>query len=1728
MNRKDLLDSLAKTPFDRPSDELTPEIFQGAFFPVAEHGRVLDVDLGLVLGESGSGKSWLLNAVLNPAWRQDLLGRFERQIPNPHATLQSDWLLASKSVAGFALENLPGAVQGVGAQLITELTGAGPKAVLDFCQQQEIPDNKSNFVGWLDALDLYLREQERWIVICYDNLQDWPEIALAGLFQFWGDTGRRWRRLRPKIFVQPHLYNLHRKTLGAPVTFLGAHQLEMVWNEKNLYAAWIKQLANASEEWFDFCKENNISFRKYPLWGWLPQIEQPEDVETLLQRLFGAYLDAGQAKGRTLHRLAKIIADLNSDMNPGAGPGQFGELIRSGARIELTRPQAGPDRLIHPLSLQQAKSQKTVVEETEPVVLELKGAGLTQQEKRRIKSLILELRHLLEEDLERELRRLGLDPLKSEPILLEKLAYLSEAEQQVRQALDAAVQKERQTEGSYPSAVRAVLREAAYTHLNRLVGLKCIELRGHLALGGEPTEAVTSRPEFGDRPKWLWTLRSRETRYRSGEDAEELLWRAGLEQAYAAVTAEIGILFDPADPYAQAWPSHYALRKAVDRLNDLPEIIFKETDELLGWVYQYFQSEEKDRVFEDTRVKGEKISGKDIVPVTQLYTERYMVDFLLQNSLGARWMEMYPDSNAKAAWPYYVTPASPHTRPPKPLKEWKLLDPCVGSGHFHVVAFDLFVPLYAEERKMEQAGRLPKGWSVPETDVARVIIENNLHGIDIDPRAVQIAALALYLKYKDYTRTHPALQSQPPRFNLVAADAVLSRGPAYQTLLAQYTDDPAAREAIEAIWRALEHVRDLGSLVRVEEEVDAAVRKAQKGSLPLFDQGRDWEAYKRTLIARLKDAFAAESRSHDINERLFGDEARKGLGLVELLSQRYDVVCTNPPYMGSGNMGEVLRNFVTKYYPAGKQDLFSSFIIRCRELALVEGHVSMVTQITWMFMRNFSELRIKRIKKSREQGDEFSGMLQSTRISTMAHLGEHGFSDPGAAGAFVVLFAFVKEKPASNHRISAFRLIGPKSPEEKSSLLLSAIKGHSTSVKSTPRQNDFLGIPDGSMPYWLPEKLLGFLSSKETPKFSEFAFVAHGLGTRCDQVVVRYSWEINPGTDYYYPYSKGGGYGRWFGRNYFVVNFAHNGEYIRQYQNSRYPYLKGNLSRLVADESYYYLPGLCYSEVGRGSLGVRVLPENSIPGHRGPGIYPDKFDLAVVAAYLNSRINSYLYRALNPSTLLLDYSYFSSLPVAHKAFNVLSEIGIGDFCIALKTTLVNKDLTELSFFDCIGAISDCILSTNMIESVLHSAEGYNERLVTTSFALDDDITAILEETGTPAGWYPLVSGYDALPEFPNGLPPIPTSLSEHLISLLRVTPGAKDLMRLKNRLRTLYIAGPGAKDEGSEQEEIAEVSDSSEEESVLGAHIPIPAETFLEELSQRLEIHPISVYWLLEELRREEGLVCPPEVQRHTEDYFSVKLLRMLGHRWPLQDQYEQDQGQPFLDPQWVDEDGIIPLTAGSGEPTLIERMQRYLDAEFGAEHGADVEREASMILGWKPGDEWGKQKPLTLSGWFERAFFKRHVSQFKRRPIAWHLSSPKGAFQAIVYYHKFDHNCLTLLRARYVRETLDDLRKKLGTAQAESLINQRQALGDMADLEKKIADVQAFDENLRRLLEGREREARIWTPWKSAEEQPVGWNPDINDGVRVNIAPLQRLGLLAAPALAEKDVRSLLAPRGR
>lgn len=534
----------------------------------------------------------------------------------------------------------------------------------------------------------------------------------------------------------------------------------------------------------------------------------------------------------------------------------------------------------------------------------------------------------------------------------------------------------------------------------------------------------------------------------------------------------------------------------------------------------------------------------------------------------------------------------------------------------------------------------------------------------------------------------------------------------------------------------------------------------------------------------------------------------------------------------------------------------------------------------------------------------------------------------------------------------------------------------------------------------------------------------------------------------------------------------------------------------------------------------------------------------------NAPVMSACVRWLRPS-LVISENYVANLPLPSESSSAAH--AVESVCVQIKRTLISADLLERESL--VAHTSPQILFASV--ALLLGIEGLGFKMVHASLGLDqEDDRFISAEVGVPAGWHPLVAGYDALPEWTGDGPrpafgtPLPRSgrgaggegrptpwpevrqlLLDDLASRRRLDLSVGELVRLKRRLRSLYEAGPGAASSVDEGEGSAD----DEAEEVLGAHIPIPAETFLEELSQKLEVHPISVYWLLEELRA-DGVRCKPEEQRLLEDRLSVLVLRLLGHRWPKQ----VEAGEPV--PEWADGDGIIPLTSGAGEATVAERLRARLRAEDGDLGAQQAEALLQELTG------------LSLEEWARRQFFSRHVRQFKHRPIVWHLRSlPQGgkgkrgtagrlpAFECLVYYHACAGDVLARVRTRYVQPlVLAERRRAEDARRAKDETTEATAMDRVAELEAFAAKLRQVDESgfacadLDKLLASEPLDR--WSgdghsaPTNLDEllRNERAWHVDINDGVRVNVAPLQLAGALAGDVLKTADAQKAIADRAR
>jgi hypothetical protein len=1191
-----------------------------------------------------------------------------------------------------------------------------------------------------------------------------------------------------------------------------------------------------------------------------------------------------------------------------------------------------------------------------------------------------------------------------------------------------------------------------------------MEERGLLIVDGQPETAIKVLPAF-NAPSLYWRVRNELSTSASPRE----VWRETLCRACAAVSQQVRVLFDPDSEYTALLPLQPTLQKITEAFNSpdvSPEIYAQ--DETLGWVYQYYNQQEKNQVYEQLG-KGKKIERpRELAAATCLYTERYMVDYLLQNTLGALWVEMHADTGLPGQWPYYVRPSEGSPRPQRPthrVREITVMDPACGSGHFLVRAFDILVQMYNEEGLERQ------------DEIAHLILERNLHGIDIDLRAVQIAALALYLK--GCALASPGFK--PRRLNLVSADAVLPGDAPPKEYMKRFKGDPEIEALVTGIWQGLRNVREFGSLLHPERAVEEVVRKRaqeDRQKFPMLQRGdTEWALWKAELLHGLREEFEKQADSQDLGQRLFGEEAAKGVSLVEALGGHYDVVVTNPPYAGSGNLNPRLKTFLEKEYKEGKRDLYAAFILRCRDFCKPDSYVGMVTQQSWMFIKSFEALR--------------KDVLEQTTVATLAHLGPRAFEEISGEVVNIVLSTLSARPPEKEHCIIAFRLVHEASPQAKDTVLKQMVKKLDSVGVYKPTLKNVLGLPKAAILYWLPHSVFELTEGKRF--LGDYLSSVNGSRTGDNERFLRFHWEVLDDQRKWRTYAKGGSPCRWDGNDTLVIDWSKSAlEYYRSTHICRW-----------TQEQFWSTPGITFSKTCGGRTTFRYV-SHGISDYQGPTFVTNPPNLLMpLLAALNTHYVAYMAYSFNPS-LVTEIGDIFSIPIRSLgephpsrlnllALNALSvkrsmlemEVCSPRFRGDAKESVQRRTETLVHF---IQEKETKYLLGSLANDLIHS---YAERVVSEAFGLD---WGELVEAGLnkPLGWLPMIENYANLPQELMFLRDIHSDALN--VEIIELPPKIRDL------LASGYKDGSGQVNSVSPNE-IEGADDMAEELEDHGKIISLPiTETLLDELSLKTRLNPLSVYLIIKELREQEGLVCPPELERNLEDYVSVTVLRLLGYRWPEQDAYEREHG-PIIDPSLVVEDGIIPLVPCGDQPTAAERVRRRLERDFGDEGASQSEAEFRQWVG------------RSIEDWLRRDFFRRHVQQLKQRPIAWHLVSPERTIEVLVLYHKLNRATLQKLRAQYAGGLIARLQAEQARAKAR---------GDTANasrLQIQIEDVKEFRSRIEAIERGEELQSRIRCRWKGEEEtgRPGPYAPDIDDGVKVNIRPFQEAGLLTVKEVIKK-----------
>lgn len=696
------------------------------------------------------------------------------------------------------------------------------------------------------------------------------------------------------------------------------------------------------------------------------------------------------------------------------------------------------------------------------------------------------------------------------------------------------------------------MEEAAYTWFNRFIALRFMEVNNYL-----PSHTRIFSDESGNfKPEVLSDAANVEIDGLDKELILELLENQENERLYKyiiitqcnALNKGLPEMFEQIGGWTELLFPRNLLREdsvIAKMITEIPEEDWRDQVQIIGWLYQYYNTEPKDKVFADLK-KNIKISAQAIPAATQLFTPDWIVRYMVENSLGRLWAEGHgkPDD---ADWKYYLDEAEQEDPVKAELEKIraeykniqpeniKIIDPCMGSGHILVYAFDVLIDIYRS-----------CGWG--ERDAAKSILRNNLYGLDIDRRAYQLAYFAVMMKARQYNRRICSPENQPNLANfadVMGADTDMLSG------------------SIRRFAEQFAFADTYGSLMTVNapDVIDAAV-------------------------SDFSPTFGLNMRQFDMMMKIY-----------KILSQKYDVVCTNPPYMGGSGMNAKLSEFVKSKFPDSKSDLFACFIEKCGQLAKPHGFYAMITQHAFMFLSSYENLRKK--------------LMQKTTVN-MAHLGARAFDEIG--GEVVQTTAFVMTGHIKDYKGTYARLVDTVGENEKRDLFLSGDK------RFAAKQENFSKIPGSPVAYWVSEN---FIRAFENGRLlGEIASSKQGIATADNNRFLREWYEVNvekilfdcstheeskTSPAKWYPYNKGGEFRKWYGNNDYVVNWQYDGAELRNFKKS-----------VIRNPNFYFMPCFSWSLISSSVAAFRYKPKGHI------------FDVAGMSCFSNDKLH-YLLALCNSS-----------------------------------------------------------------------------------------------------------------------------------------------------------------------------------------------------------------------------------------------------------------------------------------------------------------------------------------------------------------------------------------------------------------------------------------------------------------------------------------------------------------
>ncbi len=968
--------------------------------------------------------------------------------------------------------------------------------------------------------------------------------------------------------------------------------------------------------------------------------------------------------------------------------------------------------------------------------------------------------------------------------------------------------------------------------------------------------------------------------------------------------------------------------------------------EVIGWLYQFYISEKKDEVFDGLK-KNKKITPENIPAATQLFTPHWIVRYLVENSLGRLWLLNRPDSKLVLQMDYYIKPEQAETdflRIAKP-EEIKICDPACGSGHMLTYAFDLLYAIYEEE------GYEPA--EIPEK-----ILTHNLYGIEIDERAGELAAFALTVKARAKQRRFFNKGVKP---NI----CVLENVQLDEAELKNYMDF-VGRDLftfqLQTTLRQFEEADNFGSLIRPDvTDVDGMLGILESKNI----SGQIWlhQPHKKVLQA---------------------------LRQADYLSPRYHVVIANPPYMGGRGMNGRLGAWVKDNYPDSKSDLFAMFIERNLDLARKQGTIAMITMQSWMFLSSFEALRAR--------------LLGQHTLLSMAHLGARAFDSIG--GEVVSTTAFVLNNTrCPDHKGSYLRLIKGNSESEKEAAIREAIKIPNCSWLFRVSAANFRKIPGSPIAYWVSDNL--FRVFEEGVFLGDFADVKRGMTTSDNNTFLRFWPEVSEKRAMkncenhqeaqvsgarWFPYSKGGGYRKWYGYLEYYINWEDDGRDVINFAKT----INQSYTRTIVNIPYYFKPSVGFSYITTGPFSMRAIPSGCLYDSGGPGVFAPPSKRGFIIACMNSKPSNAVLKLLNP-TVNLQIADVVRLPLPSHKLEIDNA-----FFVDLIPEIINLSKIDWDAYE---------TSWDFRSQPLLQPDYRQLTLMTTYQKLR-------------AYWREMTL----------------------------------EMQRLEEENNRIFIEAYGLQDELTPEVPLNEITltcnphyrygnDKNEEE----------LETLLLADTMR-ELVSYAVGCMFGRYALDKpGLILANQGET-IEDY----LKRVPEPSFPADD----DNVIPMLDGDWFNDD-------------IAERFRKFLRVAFGEEHYEENIRFIEKAL--------GKDIPK----YFLKDFYNDHVRRYKKRPIYWLFSSPKGNFNALIYLHRYRPDTASVVLNGYLRE----FRTKL-TSRRENL--EQVSISTSASTGEKIKAIKEIEQLKKIIAELEDYERDVLYPL-ATKQLAI----DLDDGVKVNYPKL-------------------------